>query len=581
MSEEGSIDYDFDEDEASDFSFESDYDDQNDNMIDTPIESPKDKTDISKLAKFKKWTTKEFINENFINAAVKLQNLQLPQCNLEDLLIMLHQLKWQSEEVINNYYDNYDKLMNDCGIPKVKNNVIKEKLEYSCPICCEEYDNIKTFQLSCGHEYCINCYHSYLKTQLTNGQLIRCIDTSCNLTIPHLLTQEIFDLFSQDVRDPAQDFFEVPTANSKYAHNMLLSSAARSYINSKKSKYKWCPAPDCENLVELVDNYALHLDNDDDDFDEYLSDEESTLLDPSTNNVKDKSKSPSVDRPIDISLTPIVSCGTDHQFCYNCQYENHLPCPCNIVRSWIKKCKDDSETANWIEANTHNCPKCLNSIEKNGGCNHMTCRTCNYEFCWICFKEWSIHGSQFFKCNNFDKSEKDAIELNQKQKRVSLQRYLHYYKRFAVHESSMKGDMKALDKINQRMESFMSEQSKQNLSNLSWTDVQFLKDAFKALTNGRKTLKWSYCFGFYMKELIFAEVFEQTQEHLNRVVEDLSKIVEEINDKKNNDRSTELIMKNKKALISLTNAVTKGQQSLIQCAESGLKEERLKFDLSI
>lgn len=578
MSEEESIDYDYDEDEESEFSFESDYDDQNDNIIDTPSESPKDKTDISKLASFKKWTTKDFINENFINAAVKLQN-QLPQCEIEDLLIMLHQLKWQSEEVINNYYDNYDKLMKDCGIPKVKHNVIQKKKGFSCSICCEEYGTEDTFQLSCGHEYCINCYHAYLKTQLTNGQLIRCMDTSCNLTIPHLLTQKIFDMFSDDVRDPTQDFFEAPSANLKYIHNLLLRSAARVYINSKKQRYKWCPAPDCENLVELVDNYALHLDNDEDDFDEYLSDSETTLLDPV--NVKDKSKSPGIDKPIDISLTPIVSCGNDHQFCYNCQYENHLPCPCNIVKLWIKKCKDDSETANWIEANTHSCPKCLNSIEKNGGCNHMTCRTCNYEFCWICLKEWSIHGSQYFKCNNFDKSEKDAIELNQKQKKVSLQRYLHYYKRFAVHESSMKGDMKALEKINQRMESFMSEQLKQNLSNLSWTDVQFLKDAFKALTNGRKTLKWSYCFGFYMKELIFAEVFEQTQEHLNRVVEDLSKIVEEINDKKNNDRSTELIMKNKQALISLTNAVTKGQHSLIQCAESGLKEERLKFEVLV
>ncbi|KAF2024856.1 hypothetical protein EK21DRAFT_11365, partial [Setomelanomma holmii] len=29
-------------------------------------------------------------------------------------------------------------------------------------------------------------------------------------------------------------------------------------------------------------------------------------------------------------------------------------------------------------------PGCLYNIEKNEGCNHMTCSQCKYEFCWIC-----------------------------------------------------------------------------------------------------------------------------------------------------------------------------------------------------
>lgn len=35
----------------------------------------------------------------------------------------------------------------------------------------------------------------------------------------------------------------------------------------------------------------------------------------------------------------------------------------------MKKCADDSETSNWISANTKECPKCHSTIEKNGGCN--------------------------------------------------------------------------------------------------------------------------------------------------------------------------------------------------------------------
>lgn len=68
---------------------------------------------------------------------------------------------------------------------------------------------------------------------------------------------------------------------------------------------------------------------------------------------------------------PTVKCGGCHnKFCFGCgRDKDHQPLICYIVRLWIKKCEDDSETANWINANTKECPKCQATIEKNGGCN--------------------------------------------------------------------------------------------------------------------------------------------------------------------------------------------------------------------
>jgi len=40
---------------------------------------------------------------------------------------------------------------------------------------------------------------------------------------------------------------------------------------------------------------------------------------------------------------------------------------------WKQKCQDDSETKNWMSANTKPCPKCAKPVEKNGGCNLVTC----------------------------------------------------------------------------------------------------------------------------------------------------------------------------------------------------------------
>ena len=43
----------------------------------------------------------------------------------------------------------------------------------------------------------------------------------------------------------------------------------------------------------------------------------------------------------------------------------------------------------WLHQNTKTCPKCSSQIEKNDGCDHMTCIKCQHEFCWCCLAAYA------------------------------------------------------------------------------------------------------------------------------------------------------------------------------------------------
>ena len=58
-----------------------------------------------------------------------------------------------------------------------------------------------------------------------------------------------------------------------------------------------------------------------------------------------------------------------------CGEEAHQPAGCPALAEWAEKCQNESETANWILANTKRCPKCNTPIEKNEGCSSMMCGT--------------------------------------------------------------------------------------------------------------------------------------------------------------------------------------------------------------
>ncbi|KAG8507448.1 E3 ubiquitin-protein ligase ARIH1 [Galemys pyrenaicus] len=244
---------------------------------------------------------------------------------------------------------------------------------------------------------------------------------------------------------------------------------------------KWCPAPDCHHVVKVQYPDA---------------------------------------KP--------VRCKCGRQFCFNCGENWHDPVKCKVIiifkqwlKKWIKKCDDDSETSNWIAANTKECPKCHVTIEKDGGCNHMVCRNqnCKAEFCWVCLGPWEPHGSAWYNCNRYNEDDAKAARDAQERSRAALQRYLFYCNRYMNHMQSLRFEHKLYAQVKQKMEEMQQH-------NMSWIEVQFLKKAVDVLCQCRATLMYTYVFAFYLKKNNQSIIFENNQADLENATEVLSGYLE-------------------------------------------------------
>jgi ariadne-1 len=216
-----------------------------------------------------------------------------------------------------------------------------------------------------------------------------------------------------------------------------------------------------------------------------------------------------------------VFCTCGCNFCFECGNDWHDPITCQHLKYWLKKCMDDSETSNWIAANTKECPKCNATIEKNGGCNHMICKnqSCKQEFCWICLGPWQSHGSSWYNCNRFEDAASKQARDAQEKSRAMLQRYLFYYNRYANHMQSMKFENKLYTQVKGKMEEMQHH-------NMSWIEVQFLKKAVDVLCQCRRTLMYTYSFAYYLEKNNQVMIFEDNQKDLETATEILSEYLE-------------------------------------------------------
>jgi ariadne-1 len=153
-------------------------------------------------------------------------------------------------------------------------------------------------------------------------------------------------------------------------------------------------------------------------------------------------------------------------------------------------------------------------------------KACRHEFCWTCLAPWAEHGQStggYYKCNKFKAAttEETAGMTDAGRAKAELDKYLFYYQRYSNHEQASKFAAKHRETTSKRMEELQATSHSSN-----WSDVTFLEDATNALLECRRTLKYTYVMGYYMKDGKEKLLFEHLQEHLEQSTEHLAELTE-------------------------------------------------------
>lgn len=338
----------------------------------------------------------------------------------------------------------------------------------NCDTCFEEVSAELATTMDCGHTFCNDCWTQHFLVKIKEGQSRRIL----------CMAYKCKAICDEDIVRRLVSKKE-PEAAEKFERFLL-----ESYIEDN-SKVKWCPSvPHCGNAIRVEGEPYCE-----------------------------------------------IECICSQQFCFNCTAEAHSPCSCLMWQLWDKKCKDESETVNWLTVHTKPCPKCHKPVEKNGGCNLVAC-ICGQAFCWLCGaatgREHTWTNIEGHSCGRY----KEDREQEAARAERDLKRYIHYHSRWQAHMDSLKLEARQKEVVQEKIAKL--EASESLVKDYSW-----LTNGLQRLFRARKALSFSYAFAYYMfgndlfkdeitpeKNEIYQNLFEDQQQQLEGTIERLSKAIE-------------------------------------------------------
>ncbi|XP_057465857.1 probable E3 ubiquitin-protein ligase ARI2 isoform X1 [Actinidia eriantha] len=377
-----------------------------------------------------------------------------------------------------------------------------------CNICIEDVPGTEVTKMNCGHNFCNNCWTEHFIVKINEGQSKR---IRCMAHKCNAICDEAI------VRNLVRR--RHPNLAEKFDRFLL-----ESYIDDNKM-VKWCPStPHCGNAIRVED-------------DEFCE----------------------------------VECSCGLQFCFSCLADAHSPCSCLMWELWTKKCRDESETVNWITVHTKPCPKCHKPVEKNGGCNLVSC-ICGQAFCWLCGGATGRdHTWSHISGHSCGRYKEDGEKKAERAKR-DLYRYMHYHNRYKAHTDSFKLESNLKETIREKVS--ILEKKDSTLRDFSW-----VTNGLHRLFRSRRVLSYSYPFAFYIfgddlfkdemtneEREIKQHLFEDQQQQLEANVEKLSKYLEEPFDQFTEDKVMDIRMQ----VINLSVITDNLCKKMYECIENDL-----------
>lgn len=235
-----------------------------------------------------------------------------------------------------------------------------------CPVCTEDAPEHEFITLECGHQsYCKGCLADFLKRGLKekNSQQWKCPIQECTR---QMSLSDIISI-SNDQMIQLTELSALPRDYTREEISTLVKNGA--FLQEK---------PLMLECNELLEREELKLDKNiifcPIDYCKGYFKKNTTLLDAIQN----------VPRNVKCTLCK-------NEYCNQCLKSHDMQTSCKDHEIFLSMTHQEKEEKNeeWLKENTKPCPECQCIIQRDGGCQHITCKQCTHQFCWICMDDWT------------------------------------------------------------------------------------------------------------------------------------------------------------------------------------------------